>query len=198
MIIGLSGFARSGKDTFANRLVSAHGFTRIAFADTLRNFLYALNPIVHAKAGTEIYGHEDQEVVLWHLQEVIDIHTWDRYKESVFGPEIRRLLQRLGTEAGRQTLWDTIWIDAALKDLDPEKNYVVTDARFLNEFKAITDLGGTIVRIERPGVGPQSDHASETEALQYNFYNVIQNDGTIEGLNRKVDDLWFKFQYVPD
>ena len=32
-LIGLTGYARSGKDTFAARLVERHGFTRASFAD---------------------------------------------------------------------------------------------------------------------------------------------------------------------
>ena len=32
MIIGLSGYARSGKDTAADRLVNNHGFVRYSFA----------------------------------------------------------------------------------------------------------------------------------------------------------------------
>ena len=46
MIIGLSGYAQSGKDTVAKVLIEEYGFTRIAFADKIREFLYDLNPQV--------------------------------------------------------------------------------------------------------------------------------------------------------
>ena len=46
MIIGISGYARSGKDSVANILVQDFGFERRAFADKLREALYALNPII--------------------------------------------------------------------------------------------------------------------------------------------------------
>ena len=184
MIIGMSGFARSGKDAAAEYLVEEHGFIRIAFADKLRDFLYALNPYV---SPTEEKYFGNGSVVPVKLTKVIDEYGWDHYKETKFGDEIRRLLQRLGTEAGRQTLWDTIWIDAALKDLDPNKNYVVSDARFLNEFAAIEERGGVILRVNRPGVGPANDHASETEALQYDFKYIIDNDGTLSEYYRQLD-----------
>lgn len=180
MIIGLSGFARSGKDEAAKYLVENHGFVRIAFADKLRDFIYALNPYVIDDSG---YEHTD-------LQSIIDTYSWDHYKESIWGPEIRRLLQRLGTEAGREVLWDTIWIDSALKDMDPDKNYVVTDARFLNEFAAVEDRGGFIVRINRAGVGPANEHASEMEALQYHFEHVINNDLDLEFYHDRVEDMY--------
>jgi dephospho-CoA kinase len=44
MIIGISGYARSGKDTVANYLVEHHEFTRMAFADAMREALLRLNP----------------------------------------------------------------------------------------------------------------------------------------------------------
>ena len=39
-IVGLSGYARSGKDEAAKVLVEEFGFTRVAFADKLREVLY--------------------------------------------------------------------------------------------------------------------------------------------------------------
>lgn len=200
MIVGLSGFARSGKDTFAERLIEDHGFIRIAFADKLRDFLYALNPMVALEVPAPRENPIDlSEPVQWeklHLQTVIDETGWDHYKETVYGPEIRRLLQRLGTEAGRQTLWDTIWIDAALKGLNEHQNYVITDARFLNEFEAIRwaaakqDHVCAIVRINRPGVEAANTHASELEALQYDQWDkIVTNGGTKEDLWAEADEV---------
>ena len=175
MIIGLSGFARSGKDEVAKVLVEQHGFKRVAFADILRDVLYALNPDIGGYDGIE------------YLQDVIDDYGWDHYKETHYSDEIRRLLQRLGTEAGRDTLGQNIWVDAVLKDYTPEQDWVVSDARFINEFDAITDRGGKIIRVMRPGVEAFNDHASETEALTYtNFAGHINNNGTLEELAEKV------------
>lgn len=50
MIIGLSGYARSGKDTVASFLVSEYAFERISFADPIRDILYALNPSVDGES----------------------------------------------------------------------------------------------------------------------------------------------------
>ncbi len=43
-LIGISGRKRSGKDTLASRLISEHGFTRVAFADPLKATMPALGP----------------------------------------------------------------------------------------------------------------------------------------------------------
>lgn len=186
ILIGMSGFARSGKDAAAEYLVENHGFTRIAFADILRDFLYALNPLV---IGWDRNGYGDLASYHTPLQEVIDEYGWDAYKETPYGNEIRRLLQRLGTECGRNLLGDNIWINSTFKDLDPNGKYIVTDARFLNEFAAIEDLGGVIIRVNRPGVGPANDHPSEMEALEYDFKYIIHNDGDLQSYHQKVETM---------
>lgn len=180
-IVGLSGFARSGKDEAAAVLVNEFEFTRVAFADKLREMLYQLDPLVG-------YEGEPFEAGLTPVgvQNVIDRYSWDGYKETEHGKEIRRLLQRLGTEAGRKTLWDTIWIDAAFAGVETDR-VVVTDARFYNEFDAIRERGGTIWRVEREGVGPANEHTSEMEAIDYPHFDLtVQNDGSLEEYHEKI------------
>lgn len=180
MIVGLAGYARSGKDEAAKGLVNNLGFERRAFADILRKFAYRMNPIV----GVSHYG---QEVF---LVDVINRFTWDGYKETEWGEEIRRLLQRIGTECGRQLISDTIWIDATLgpdKIID-EPKIVVPDVRFPNEFNEIQNRGGMLIRIERPGIEAANDHVSEHALAAYWPYydTIIVNDGSINQLHDKV------------
>ncbi len=186
-IIGLSGYARSGKDEAAKVLVEEFGFVRVAFADKLREVLYALNPIIHIMDwNQEVDGkiHHDAHPI--HLQEIVDFVGWDGYKETPYGTEIRRLLQRLGTEAGRQTMWDSIWVDAAFAGLDDDAKVVVTDCRFVNEAQAVVERDGEVWRIVREGVGPANSHASETSLDDWKFDAVINNDGTLEQFKQKI------------
>lgn len=200
-IIGLSGYARSGKDAAADVLVKEAGYVRVAFADKLREMVYALNPIVQQRFHMTASLEEDSRVV--YVQDVIDAYGWDGYKETVFGPEIRRLLQRMGTEAGRETLWDSIWIDAALTGLPEDAKVVVTDVRFPNEAQAIIERGGTLLRIERAGVGPATAedgtvHKSETSLDDWPFVYRAKNDGTLEDweeLILRFPDAWDTDQY---
>jgi hypothetical protein len=110
VIIGLSGYARTGKDTAAAGM-DMWGFKRVAFADKLRDFLYLLNPVVKPRYDRAFAPLVNEN---WRVQNVIDKYGWDGYKATPYGPEIRELLQRLGTECGRQLLYDHVWIDAAL------------------------------------------------------------------------------------
>ena len=173
-IIALSGFARSGKDEAAKVLVEQFGFKQVAFADKLRDVLYALNPMCGRESD-----YSDNPVI--YVQDVIDTYGWDGYKDTAHGDEIRRLLQRLGTEAGRQTLWDTIWIDAAFANQPEDAKIVVSDARFINEFEAVKARGGQVWRIEREGIGPVNDHPSELEATTYKHFDKwLVNDEDLD------------------
>lgn len=183
VILGLSGYARSGKDEAAKVLVEEFDYRRIAFADKLREVLYALNPLVvansehHGMVPLPSYGGK----VFKRLQWVIDEYGWDGYKESPFSDDVRGILQRLGTEAGRQILWDNIWVDAALTGVSTSDTVVVTDVRFPNEADAIKKRGGIMVRINRSGNGPATDqygnvHKSETSLDDYKFDYTINND----------------------
>lgn len=181
-IIGLSGYARSGKDEAANVLVEEFGFIRVAFADKLREVLYALNPPV----VSWFEPMQDKVVASVSVRDVINEHGWDGYKETVFGDLIRGMLQRLGTEAGRQTLWDSIWIDAAFAGIPEDAKVVVTDARFPNEAKAVEERGGKVWRVVREGIGPANSHPSETSLDDWNFSAWIHNDGTLEDYRKSI------------
>lgn len=188
-IVGLSGYARSGKDTAAQVLLAA-GWERRSFADRLREFLRALNPIVpHGYIGTEPSFNTWSEPL--RVGDLVDAYGWEFAKEE--WAEVRELLQRCGTEAGRKVLGEDVWVNATLDDLpDPTKPpVVITDVRFPNEARAVKSLGGMVIRVNRPGIGPKtaSDgtiHSSETALDDWPFDAVIENDGTLEDLRHLV------------
>lgn len=187
MIIGLSGYARSGKDEAAKGLVEL-GFQRVAFADRLREFLYTLNPAVFPAKYVSFSPLEEThaQTVQW----VIDKYGWDDYKNSPWGPGVREFLQRLGTECGRELIGQNVWVDAALKQCySDHEGYVITDARFENEAQGIRARGGIIVRITRPGVTAANAHVSETALDAWPFDAYIDNDGSIEDLHRKIHEV---------
>ena len=178
MIIALSGYARTGKDTVANILVAKYDFERVAFADKLREVLYALNPIVGWGVTMPVY-----------YQDVIDLYGYEAAKDTTFGPEIRRLLQRLGTEAGRRVLGEDVWATALLDGLEVGQNYVITDCRFPNEARAVEAELGLTVRVSRLDIGPVNDHESEISLDDWSFDAYINNDGTLEDLSNAVDAM---------
>ena len=58
-----------------------------------------------------------------------------------------------------------IWVSAMFNSIKriEKKFIVIDDCRFLNEAKAVSEAGGQIVRIVRPGFGEGDGHLSETE-----------------------------------
>ncbi len=184
MIVGISGYARSGKDTVADILVNDLGYIKISWADKLRECLYALDPIILWSAS---FGPlQDSVQPYMPLKWIIDTYGWDGYKSTGWYPHIRVLLQRFGTEVGRQIINDNIWVDLGLKNLDSDKNYVIPDTRFINEAEAIRDHKGLIFRVNRNGIKPVNDHVSEIGLDDYRFDVIFNNNGSIEDLREKV------------
>lgn len=166
MIIGLMGYAQSGKDTVAGILCSDYGYTRIAFADKIREVLYEVNPMV----GCSPTGY---------LQDLVNLVGWDEAKQEA---QVRRLLQDLGVGA-RKVFGDMFWVQQALKDVHFEGKFVITDVRFPNEAKAIKKYDNALLwRIERLGVEAVNDHVSEVALKDYPSDHTLINQGTIDDL----------------
>ena len=179
MLIGLSGYAQAGKDSLGAALVKNHGFTRYAFADALKEMAYRLNPIIDKDHRGYI-----------RLKEVVDVQGWEEAKEN---PEVRRLLQVMGTEAGRELLGENIWVDTVLNKVGGD-NVVITDCRFPNEAMAVRLRNGFIVRIERPGVGAANDHDSETSLDDWPFDVTVTNGRSVQALDQVANFLVETFE----
>jgi hypothetical protein len=182
MWIGMSGFARAGKDTVANGLVDCYGFQRVAFATKLKEMMLALDPLIMVTVSSR-WGAAEMPT---RYSDYLDEYGPEKSKEH---PEVRRLLQVFGTEVMREQFGSDVWIDLALDGKSLDEDWVITDARFLNEARAVKDRGGYMVRVNRPGVEPPNLHASEVEMIDYPFDYVIENDGTLADLTGKVMDM---------
>lgn len=197
-LIVLSGFRRVGKDTVGEILVQNHGFTQVAYADQLRAFLYEQDPII----DIEYNVHDDDFLErgtarVRRLREVIDAFGWQGYKDTEYVDEIRRLITRTGTEAGRDHIHPDVWINATFQNIEKLglEKVVITDGRFNNELNAGLHHGGEVWRIERPGITNETDHPSETEAINYPHFNkVLNNAGTIADLTKIVARAYADFE----
>lgn len=144
--MGIAGRARSGKDTAAGLLVAEYGFTRVAFADPLKDALVALDPVVVASNGRTA-----------RLRDVLDVFGgWEGVKgHSLWAPVVRALMQDFG-DAVRGHVGVDVWRDAAVARvhgvLGSGGRVVVSDVRYPNEFEAVRGLGGVMVRVVRGGV----------------------------------------------
>lgn len=184
--IGLGGHLRSGKDTVADRLVAEHGFTKLGMSDALHEAMLALDPIIayrHVATGRFPLRYSDS---------ISDIGYVSTKKEH---PEVRRLLQKLGTEVGRDMIGENTWVDIIARKVDAllkdGRDVAVTGIRFPNELRMVRSLGGTAVWVDRPGLDSASPaaHASETSVDDSMFDRMLVNDGTLEHLYAITDNL---------
>jgi hypothetical protein len=174
MIIGLSGYAGSGKDTIAKVLIDNHGYRRVAFADAIREAIYILNPIIKEN---------------YRVQGLVDAYGWDKAK--VDNPELRRLLQVYGSEVGREKYGHGFWINQVLVGItDSNDKVVITDVRFPNEASAIKMYNkAQIWRVARPGVVPINSHISEIAMDTYRHDHTIINDSGKNDLEKTIELL---------
>jgi hypothetical protein len=164
-VIGLTGYAQSGKDTLASILVEKYGYSRVAFADKIRDFLYGINPLVACSPTG-------------YLRDLVNLVGWDKAKQE---PQVRRLLQDLGISA-RELIDENIWVTTALRHVGKDERVVVTDVRFENEAMMIKLMGGQLWRVRRPGVEAVNSHVSETQLDGYKVDQIFVNSGSIQDL----------------
>lgn len=148
-LVAFTGKAGSGKSTAATALVEA-GFTRVRFAAPLKAMMHAY----YTHCG--LHGDEIDRRIEGDLKQSDD--------PLLGGATPRYAMQTLGTEWGREMIWDELWVNAwrekVKRLLDMGVNVVCEDCRFENEAETIRSLGGAIVRIEGRG-GIAGDHESE-------------------------------------
>ncbi len=170
--VGLAGVARSGKDSVGKVLIN-EGFQRRSFASPMRQALALLN------------GHVETPNGFMPLMDALYMFGgWEGLKER--SPDVRGLLQRLGTSVGRGMFGEDFWVDYAFRDLKFSESYVFTDVRFPNEVEAIRARGGVVWQVVRPGVSAVNGHVSESALKDVVFDAVIHNDGSLEDLSGKV------------
>ena len=203
MLIGVVGFIGSGKGTVGD-LLEQRGFIKDSFAKPLKDAC-----AVMFGWPRDLLEGDTEESRNWREQ---PDDFWSEKMGKKFSP--RLALQLLGTEAGREVFHKDIWVNSLLKRAG-DKNVVITDVRFKNELKFIQKNNGIVIRVKR---GPEPEwyedaikvnkgdryigwalakdrlkrkgiHVSETDWVGSKFDYTIENDGTLEDLGKKVDDL---------
>jgi len=184
MLIGLVGLIGSGKDTVAERLVMLHGFRKDSFAKSLKDSV------------SSIFGWDrhlvegaTKESRIWREQP-------DPYWSKKFNKPItpRYIMQYWGTEIMRGHLHDNIWIDSFSARYDGG-DVVISDTRFINEIDTIRQLKGKIILVRRGTIPSREEmqkkgvHQSEWDWIGQTFDYEIDNTGSLQDLNERVDSM---------
>jgi hypothetical protein len=183
--IGLIGKARAGKDTAAFHLVQSRAYTRLAFADPLKEMALAINPYIPTGYGVTV-----------RLSSLIADVGWEYAKDTY--PEVRRILQHTGQTVREYD--EEFWLDIMRRKIRDAAVWnmpvVVTDVRYPNEASMLRAAGFRLVRIVRPEAamsGAQfrsaAAHPSETALDGYAADVTITNAGSITDLYEEIAQL---------
>jgi len=168
-ILGLCGLAGAGKSTIAREFVMVHRAVPISLASPFKLRAVAMG----APAG-EVFGFVPKT------------------------PETRTMLQRAGTEEGREQYGEDWWIKHAEADLIRLAGYgvdlvVLDDIRFHNEAEWFRNLrGGPLVRLHREGAGLTGEaatHPSEADIPDLGVDHDVDNNRAADEVRRVIANL---------
>ena len=203
MIIGITGLISSGKGTVADILVNEHNFTKLSFADKLKDGVATIFGWDRSMLeGDSVESREWRETV-------------DEFWTNETGREItpRLVLQEFGTDCMRNGFYDGVWVSLVKQEIinNPQNNYIIPDVRFPNEIQIIKSLDGEIWNVRRGelpdwwGYAIQDNNNSDSTLMKdyhpeihqsewrwiekdEQFDRIIQNDDTVKTLYSKISD----------
>lgn len=168
LIVGFAGKARSGKDTAGAYLVENYQFLRYSFAQPLK----------------------DATKIMFHLTDK-QIENKEKPAEP-WGRSPRELYQKVGTDIARN-IDVNVWVKGAdiFRQENPGRSIVITDVRFSNEADWIRSHGGVVIFLESKtrGIHEHTEHSSENGLSAEDVDVIIENDGTIEALYVKLEEM---------
>ena len=204
MIIGINGYAGSGKDTIG-RLIQIACCTDLPDGQGIDDLLENYDQHewwLEEQSGWEIKKWAGKLKQISSLLTGIPVEKFEdqEFKKTNLGPEwnmtVRDFLQKIGTEGLRTGLHENTWVNALMADYKPsvvgftslgedsysEPNWIITDTRFPNEAQAIKNAGGIVIRVDRPGVTAINAHPSETSLDNWGFDHKIMNGSDLTAL----------------
>lgn len=209
-VIGLTGFAKSGKSTAAEILKSLGG-EEVAFAKHLKDVCSAVFGVPRNhfddQAFKEIPFQVVVEIEASDIMEILDMfEVPNRFVAASIvahrGVKLtspRHVAQYIGTEVLR-TIDQNIHINMAFKmaESSTAKFLICSDMRFDNELNEVQENDGLSIGISRKKATPEnieSLHPSEKEipTLISQCDVKVENEGSIEDLQTTVREAALKF-----
>lgn len=186
-IILVSGKKRAGKDTVAQMIVeqlnSAYSISRLSFAEPMKEILadtfdVELEDLEDYKNSPKLYP-----VMVLHpeLVESFELST-----------DMRKILQRFGTEAMKKQFGDDVWSELLYKKIYSDIT-VVPDWRFKSELEFLKkqpDVKVVTIRVNRIGQVVHDEHISEKDLDDVKTDFTLNNeDDNLDWLEEQVYEL---------
>ena len=201
MIVGITGFIGSGKDTVANMFVE-RGCAHDSFASPVKDVCASI-------FGWPRDMLEGDTVESRDFRETPDMFWTKKLGVPHFTP--RLALQLLGTEVLRNHFAPDIWINSLEYRIRKQNLEAPCDARFRNELDLIKNMGGIVIWVQRGELPEWFDvaskahnnvvsrkimqtkyrdvHESEWNWAGYPVDYIIENNGTLEDLAKQVENI---------
>lgn len=155
-IIGISGFARCGKDTAFEAIHSLcpdSDINRLAFADALKE---ECKDFLESNIGISPFTEITSEKKI-----------------------IRPFLVTYGTHL-RRKLDNKCWINKVDSKIQENKRYIITDMRYLNEVEWVKSKGGKSIYIYRQGISAANDEEEKNNSQLTKNADLIINIPTFK------------------
>lgn len=204
-IIAFGGEKQCGKDTSAEFLINENGYSRISFADPLKEVTAStfnhelaeyhdnnLKDLPYDKPLT--ITDENLSVLNTNISYLFPVpYSSSKSILDLAGKTVnshRELLQFVGVEVGRDRIDPEIWTSIFLGKVSKMDKAVITDMRFKNERDLVRLLKGELIRVKRPGVESTDTHSSENSLGEDSEYSsVLMNDGTLTDLKTNLVNI---------
>lgn len=171
-LIGITGLAHVGKDTFAKYLKKYYNQIEIeSFATPIKQIMI------------NYFGFTKEQVYNQELKEVED---------AFWNITPRRLMQMIGTEMFRECFRYDVWVKVFEKKFINNSNtfFVLADIRFDNEAKMIVDNGGIVIKINRDCERIENSCHKSEKGIDKNLIDItIDNNGTLEELENNAKKI---------
>jgi len=160
----------------------------LVYDETYQNckFAFKIKKVVSILTGIPMSDLENEDKKADYLPE-----CWNIGSKKM---TLREFIQKVGTDALKNIVHPNIWINALYSDFQPERKYIISDVRFLDEAKSVLDRNGLLIRVNRSDLKEYeySHHISETQLDHFNKFDfVINNNGSIEDLLNQIKSIFY-------
>lgn len=206
--VAISGWMATGKSTCSEHLISRYGYKRISFAQPIKLIveqwfqfysLANLNPDDKVKAEHSLFYilvdvFDEDYTKASKAMDILLEDVFPRYMDIDWSVEKndkwRRCLQEVGGGRIRTEIDNNVWVNYAMRKLEPDGLYICDDLRYQNEYDILGNNGFTLIRLN---ISPEEQwkritrlygeidperlkHPSETDLDDVQFPNMIDAD----------------------
>ena len=173
-VILIAGKKRAGKD-YAGEIIKQFmpGIKCVRFADTIKEIIsstfgISLEDLEEYKNNTDQYGLE------------IKAYPNNQPEATIKYINFREILQKFGTEGMKPIFGDDIWVEACYNKIKDSEYSIITDFRFLSEYKSLLEKGFEIytIKIFNDNLESDDSHSSENDLENNNFVYDFYIDNT--------------------